>query len=947
MKSTTEVPKSSLPGPPYTLRPTFTHTLSLLNPLDYIRLLYWVFFHPQWVREYVKWLAPDYPKRPRPWETRTLLITNARIRALAFQSILLAVILPFSILFLLEMVGVPVKYGYGALGVVAGVLFGLAGGTSGGVSFGLVFGVAGGVTFGAAVSVGFGVVVNVVVSLARGAVGGVALGVVGGVAVGNRKVIVRDMGKIFALGVASGMVYGATIGVAYGVSVNVMYGVAFGMAVGLTFILFYSMFFCRLPFYLLGVILGIGRDKQKPHLVVKGDGAIWLPLPGIRREIVETMQASPPSGVALCVEYMDYSLQFIPVIQAMNEVLSKDSTRGHSWCRLLLMYNRHDLIRYGTVSLRNYLWNHFLEGLIVIPRRSRDHWFPRPPRLDSPDRAVCAGYYAITYSILPGMEPVEEILESLDKAIDHFLLADTAFSAHMQHSYEAIHSYAIIRDSLACKTPEEIAMLASRPTVPATEIKRGVDNGNFAWLESLPEPELRPELLYALRELRSAAQEAAALTGLTSRAGRLSASARANDALRVLKDYADRECYNPEKTLLQLIIEHWIEIITKAGGEVGRSAAPINKLPNNYITGPALRNQQGRLFVGRDDIYREVVRLWSNEEVKQPLVFYGQRRMGKTSILLHMEANLGPAYLPVFLDMQALATVSSLGAFLYNLADKTTAELHKMGLALAEPKRTDYEDEPFIAFRKFIETAEAAVTPGQWAVLMLDEFELVEEKLNAGIFPGDLMLQLRNIMQHHPRLALVMAGSHHMEEMRRDYWNPLLSIARVIKVGFLKRDACYELITNPWEDFPLEYEPGAIEEIIRATDGQPLLIQTICSGILERVNKRLAVEGPQQTPFATQADAEAEIENTLATSDYFPAVIKALPAEARTLLKTLAQLQSGRGAWVGIAEVAAAVGMSTQEKTAAWEILERRDMIDLEGDKVQVKVEMVRSYLIR
>jgi hypothetical protein len=40
-----------LPPPPYTLRPTFTRPLSLLNPLDYARLLHWRFLHPQRARE--------------------------------------------------------------------------------------------------------------------------------------------------------------------------------------------------------------------------------------------------------------------------------------------------------------------------------------------------------------------------------------------------------------------------------------------------------------------------------------------------------------------------------------------------------------------------------------------------------------------------------------------------------------------------------------------------------------------------------------------------------------------------------------------------------------------------------------------------------------------------------------------------------------------------------
>jgi len=48
-----------LPPPPYTLRPTFTRPLSLLNPLDYLWLPYWVFFNSAQIYEYTRWCASD------------------------------------------------------------------------------------------------------------------------------------------------------------------------------------------------------------------------------------------------------------------------------------------------------------------------------------------------------------------------------------------------------------------------------------------------------------------------------------------------------------------------------------------------------------------------------------------------------------------------------------------------------------------------------------------------------------------------------------------------------------------------------------------------------------------------------------------------------------------------------------------------------------------------
>jgi len=156
-----------LPSPPYTLRPTFTRALSLLNPLDYLRLLYWVFFHPQWLRDYVKWCEP------KEFEATGLKIfrivsQNNRLRALLAQTIILTIATPFALSYALQLLGLPVNYANVAGGVASGVLFGVAFS----VLFGVAVGVAGGVLFGVAFGVVFGV--------AAGGGVGVAIGVLGG-----------------------------------------------------------------------------------------------------------------------------------------------------------------------------------------------------------------------------------------------------------------------------------------------------------------------------------------------------------------------------------------------------------------------------------------------------------------------------------------------------------------------------------------------------------------------------------------------------------------------------------------------------------------------------------------------------------------------------------------------------------------------------------------------
>ncbi len=72
---------------------------------------------------------------------------------------------------------------------------------------------------------------------------------------------------------------------------------------------------------------------------------------------------------------------------------------------------------------------------------------------------------------------------------------------------------------------------------------------------------------------------------------------------------------------------------------------------NPYIAGNPVGKTNS--FVGRSDILREVLRVLDNSN-QNTLVLFGQRRIGKTSILQYLEANLSKegVYHPIYFDLQ-------------------------------------------------------------------------------------------------------------------------------------------------------------------------------------------------------------------------------------------------------------------------------------------------------
>ena len=120
-----------------------------------------------------------------------------------------------------------------------------------------------------------------------------------------------------------------------------------------------------------------------------------------------------------------------------------------------------------------------------------------------------------------------------------------------------------------------------------------------------------------------------------------------------------------------------------------------------------------------------------------------------------------------------LAAVKSVATLAYNLADVTYQELCRAGCNLAAPQMADFEAEPFVALRHFLDAAESAGGEGRTIVWMLDEFEGLEDKWRAGVFPDDLLWSLRSIGQHRTRFVLLFAGSHTLEDLTRQYWSPV------------------------------------------------------------------------------------------------------------------------------------------------------------------------------
>jgi hypothetical protein len=280
-------------------------------------------------------------------------------------------------------------------------------------------------------------------------------------------------------------------------------------------------------------------------------------------------------------------------------------------------------------------------------------------------------------------------------------------------------------------------------------------------------------------------------------------------------------------------------------------------IPNVYVAGSPLATAS-KVFKGRRDLFLALEReLATAAETRPTLLLFGARRCGKTSAIKQMPVRLGPDVIPVEVDLQSAATAEDASGLLFVLADQVrhNALTHRR-VQLPPLTRDDLRADPYLVFGDWLNRVEEAVGT-RWILLCLDEYERLEEMLEEGRIDRRVFHFLRHLIQHHPRLTVLLSGSHTLEDLS-PMWSDYLINVRVLRIGNLKEDEARELIVQPIENFPLEYEPAAVDRMIAVTGCQPYLVQATCRDLVNMLNE-------QNRTRATLADAERALDSVLTT----------------------------------------------------------------------------------
>lgn len=297
---------------------------------------------------------------------------------------------------------------------------------------------------------------------------------------------------------------------------------------------------------------------------------------------------------------------------------------------------------------------------------------------------------------------------------------------------------------------------------------------------------------------------------------------------------------------------------------------------NPYVAGNPVGDSPA--FIGRADVLREVLRVLRRPQ-DNAIVLYGQRRIGKTSILQHLTAQLPKEgnYCAVYFDLQDKAAWP-LGRVLSDLARGITHELK-----LPVP---DLGADPETAFRQtWLPDALSKLPAGCALVLLFDEFDVLAdakgEQAAAAFFP-----YLRDLMSSHPgQLKFVFVIGRNVNDLT----NIALSLFKGTpsqRVSLLTEQDTADLVRLSQKNNSLDWPDDAVGRVWHLTHGHPFLTQQICSHVWERAYD----QEPNEPPVVTFADVDAAVNDALeASRNTMEWLWDGLPPAERVVISALAE----------------------------------------------------------
>jgi tetratricopeptide (TPR) repeat protein len=335
-------------------------------------------------------------------------------------------------------------------------------------------------------------------------------------------------------------------------------------------------------------------------------------------------------------------------------------------------------------------------------------------------------------------------------------------------------------------------------------------------------------------------------------------------------------------------------------------------------------------------VLRDVLRVLRRPQ-DNAVVLYGQRRIGKTSILQHLAAWLsrrGP-FRPVYFDLQDKAAWP---------LDRVLQELARtVAYALGQPE-PDLGSDPATAFRRaWLPAVLDGLPEGCSLVLLFDEFDVLAdpsaEQAAAAFFP-----YLRGLLDSdRGRLQFIFVIGRNVGDLDTIALS-LFKGTAARRVSLLSREDTVNLVRLSESNGTLSWADEAVEQVWRLTCGHPFLTQQLCSHVWEH-----AYDEEPNEPTAVLEDVNRAVAGALeASRNALEWLWDGLPPAERVVASALAEAGSDPITQDGLEQLLHESGVRVviRELQNAPELLQDWDLLEPVDGGYRFRVELLRQWIV-
>jgi hypothetical protein len=521
--------------PQLNLAPQLNRPLSLWNPLDYLLFLYWIFFFPQALRWY---------------EEQYLMDNKSNQIKLWIQGLILTAVIPISICKLLEAIGYSINWSQVYFGIVLGVVTIII------VQqtycrdecnrIWIVYGVAWSIVYGGLLSIAYGLLPD---SGWNGFWVWLYLGFFLGIFLGVFLIFILEVWFGWGLDLAYTLPQSVSAAInglkSCAVAITLLLiivpitktdGIAYSIILLIILInLGFLVMILRPENWLIGSLLNGYKTQNKSFLFPR---ITPIPLPLLTSRLTSWLRQDWLLGLKNANELLRYSHQFIPVVNAVNQVLHETPPEHLIFRISQLATNPADwqLVKYVSVSLSKQLQTRGITEDI---------------RLDTPPHATAAGFwYLYNHELDKAMEAFD-VVRTLIYGEEMFILVqtirqlqDTTYYSRFDYQFkENNHNDNNSKSRKKAITLKKLKKIAAvkLPTFPS-------------------KPLLCPTTWEVLNSLRSVIQDIQFIIGETSQSTHNTILNRTINKLQIVLDNSDT-IPEAERIFIVSITQNWKETL--------------------------------------------------------------------------------------------------------------------------------------------------------------------------------------------------------------------------------------------------------------------------------------------------------------------------------------------------------------------------------------------------